>query len=99
MMRAYTIVGGAGMDNMPVLNPITTLQPITTVAGVIYSELCAESTTAACKLALQWDLTLWQVAKMANMKCGESELSTVDCCWLLQLWPAAYSVPCCAEHT
>jgi hypothetical protein len=37
MMRAYTVVGGAGMDNMPVLNPSTTLQPITSVASVIYN--------------------------------------------------------------
>lgn len=37
MMRAYTVVGGAGQDNMPVLNPSTTLQPITTVSGVIYN--------------------------------------------------------------
>lgn len=33
MMRAYNIVGGAGV---PVANPTTTLQPITTVSGVIY---------------------------------------------------------------
>jgi hypothetical protein len=30
-------VGGAGQDNMPVLNPTTTLEPVTTVSGVIYN--------------------------------------------------------------
>ena len=37
MMRAYTVVGGAGQDNMPVLNPTTTLEPVTSVSGVIYN--------------------------------------------------------------
>jgi hypothetical protein len=37
MMRAYTGVGGAGQDNMPVLHPTTTLEPVTSVSGVIYN--------------------------------------------------------------
>jgi hypothetical protein len=36
MMRAYTVVGGAGQDNLPVANPATTL-PVNVVAGVIYN--------------------------------------------------------------
>jgi hypothetical protein len=36
MMRAYSVVGGAGQDNLPVRNP-TTVLPINTVAGVIYN--------------------------------------------------------------
>jgi hypothetical protein len=36
MMRAYSVVGGAGQDNLPVLNP-TTVLPINTVAGIIYN--------------------------------------------------------------
>ncbi len=49
MMRAYTIVGGAGLDNMPVKNPATTLQPITTIAGVIYSTLHAQQFAAMAR--------------------------------------------------
>jgi hypothetical protein len=36
MMRAYTIVGGAGTDNLPVANPTSTL-PVNIVSGVIYN--------------------------------------------------------------
>jgi hypothetical protein len=40
MMRSYEVVGGAAggeQPPLPVANPTTTLQPITTVSGVIYN--------------------------------------------------------------
>jgi hypothetical protein len=39
MMRAYVVVGGAGQDNMPALNPSTTLI-VNEAAGMLHTRCC-----------------------------------------------------------
>jgi hypothetical protein len=45
-MRAYSVVGGAGQDNLPVLNPATTLL-VNEAAGVFDSQLLVWFTMCA----------------------------------------------------